>query len=132
MAWRPSRAGRPIPTRFAGFVPAPKGNRDSASRLQGVAPIRSMRFAARESRREHADEAQIALKRSQDVRVVPVERVDGSGPDRKGASGRDLDDLPLPGDAIVRLEVVLVMEVLLGPLGDDGVVNRAAPPARAK
>src|SRR5829696_6117477 len=107
---------------FAGFVPdakrgrfAPERARHSfSSRLEVVAPVRTVRLAADERRREHADEAQVALHRAQDVLVVAVERVDGAGPDREGPPRRDLHHLALAGNAVVGLEMVLVTQLLLG------------------
>src|SRR6185437_1716307 len=74
----------------------------------------------------------VAARCPQDMLVVLVERVDRAGPDRKGPSGRHLDDLALAADAVVRLEMVLVVEVQLGALRDDGVVDRAAHPVAAQ
>ena len=66
---------------------------------------------------------EVALGRPQDVLVVLIERVDRARPDLERLAGRHVDDLALAGDAVVGLEVVLVVEVALGALEDPGLVH---------
>src|SRR5882672_9188231 len=87
-----------------------------------------MRLGPRQRGKEDADQLEITPQRPQDMRVVLVERVDGAGTDREGLSGRHLDDLALAADAVIRLEMVPVVEMQLGALRDDSIVNRAAHP----
>ena len=55
-----------------------------------------------------------------------VERVDGAGSDRERLARRDIHDLALTRDAIVRLEMVLVVQVRFRTLMDTGLMDRVA------
>src|SRR5690242_1533817 len=91
-----------------------------------------MRLRPGQRRIEDADQLQIAARRAQDVLVVLVERIDRAGADRKDFSGRHLDDLALAADAVIRLEMILVVQMQLGAFRDDCVVYRAAHPVLAQ
>lgn len=74
-----------------------------------------MRLAPGERRNEDAHEPEIAFQRPNDVGVVLVERVERAGLDRPLLSGRDFLHFAFAAEAVVRLDVVLVVELQLDP-----------------
>src|SRR6185437_5530230 len=104
-------AGKPAPRKSGVRRPGARDGDPPAGALplgRRVAAVRPMRLRPGQRRKEDADQLEVAARCPQDMLVVLVERVDRAGPDRKGPSGRHLDDLALAADAVVRLEMVLV------------------------
>ena len=75
---------------------------------------------------EHADEVEVALRRAEDVVVVLVERVDRARPDLEGRSRGNIHHFAFTGNAVVGLEVVLVLEAALRAFQDPRLVNGVA------
>src|SRR5262249_20191699 len=81
---------------------------------------------------EDADEAEIAFGGAQYVLIMLVERVDGAGTDRIGAAGRDIHHLAFAGDAVIGLEMVLVVKAGFAAFLHHRVMQRAAHPVIAQ
>src|SRR5258706_10074772 len=67
---------------------------------------------------------QVALGRAQDVLVVLIERIDRPRLDLEGLPRRHIDDLTFTGDAVVGLEMILVVEMTFGAFENSCLVNR--------
>jgi len=81
-------------------------------------------FLAGERRIEYADEPQITNQCAQDMLVMLIESIERSGRDWVSLSGFHVHHFALSLNTIIRFQVMLVMEPLLGALFDNGIVQR--------
>src|SRR5271170_6841753 len=115
---RPGKTGWTVGDRRLSAASCPIG-------CWSVTAIGLMRLRPGQCGIEYADEPEFTLGRADHVRVVLVQRINRSGPDGEYLSGREVFHLALAADAIVRLEVMFVVETLLGSWGNDRVAQGA-------
>lgn len=82
-----------------------------------------MDFIARKRGRKNTDQQKIASCRAQDMRIVPVQGVNGAGTDWKNFTGLRIFDLTFTGNAIIGLKMVLVMQMQFRALLDARFVH---------